>query len=229
MPEKSFDHDEYLAKEVKDALLAQTDSAGIDIQVSAEDGKVRLYGVVDALSHKSAAEEIMRKIPGVRGIDNDITVANEETLSDKDLEGAVAAKLAEVPEYARIGVRVQKGVVTLMGEARSYEDLDGAVRLAEGVPGVREVRSEKVKVGVGEEEDDADVSRTALRLLARMGYDPDQFQVYTADGALHVKGIVPTRTDRSRIKTAMRGIRGVAKLEALLVAEDEMLQDDELH
>lgn len=229
MPEKSFDHDEYLAKEVKDALLAQTDSAGIDIQVSAEDGKVRLYGVVDALSHKSAAEEIMRKIPGVRGIDNDITVANEETLSDKDLEGAVAAKLAGVPEYARIGVRVQKGVVTLMGEARSYEDLDGAVRLAEGVPGVREVRSEKVKVGVGEEEDDADVSRTALRLLARMGYDPDQFQVYTADGALHVKGIVPTRTDRSRIKTAMRGIRGVAKLEALLVAEDEMLQDDELH
>lgn len=229
MPEKSFDHDEYLAKEVKDALLAQTDSAGIDIQVSAEDGKVRLYGVVDALSHKSAAEEIVRKIPGVRGIDNDITVANEETLSDKDLEGAVAAKLAEVPEYARIGVRVQKGVVTLMGEARSYEDLDGAVRLAEGVPGVREVRSEKVKVGVGEEEDDADVSRTALRLLARMGYDPDQFQVYTADGALHVKGIVPTRTDRSRIKTAMRGIRGVAKLEALLVAEDEMLQDDELH
>ena len=229
MPEKSFDHDEYLAKEVKDALLAQTDSAGIDIQESAEDGKVRLYGVVDALSHKSAAEEIVRKIPGVRGIDNDITVANEETLSDKDLEGAVAAKLAEVPEYARIGVRVQKGVVTLMGEARSYEDLDGAVRLAEGVPGVREVRSEKVKVGVGEEEDDADVSRTALRLLARMGYDPDQFQVYTADGALHVKGIVPTRTDRSRIKTAMRGIRGVAKLEALLVAEDEMLQDDELH
>lgn len=229
MPEKSFDHDEYLAKEVKDALLAQTDSAGIDIQVSAEDGKVRLYGVVDALSHKSAAEEIVRKIPGVRGIDNDITVANEETLSDKDLEGAVAAKLAEVPEYARIGVRVQKGVVTLMGEARSYEDLDGAVRLAEGVPGVREVRSEKVKVGVGEEEDDADVSRTALRLLARMGYDPDQFQVYTADGALHVKGIVPTRTDRSRIKTAMRGIRGVAKLEALLVSEDEMLQDDEVH
>lgn len=229
MPEQRFDHDEYLEKEVKDALLAQTDSAGIDIQVSARDGRVRLSGVVDALSHKSAAEEIVRRIPGVRGIDNDITVADEEMRTDRDLEGAVASRLAGVPEYSRLGARVEKGVVTLVGEARTYEELDGAVRLVEGVPGVKEVRSDRVKVGIGEEEDDADVSRTALRLLAQMGYDPDQFQVYTADGVLHVKGIVPGRADRTRIKTAMRGIRGVAKLEALLVSEDEMLQDDEVH
>src|SRR5690606_766106 len=113
MPEQRFDHDEYLEKEVKDALLAQTDSAGIDIQVSARDGRVRLSGVVDALSHKSAAEEIVRRIPGVRGIDNDITVADEEMRTDRDLEGAVASRLAGVPEYSRLGARVEKGVVTL--------------------------------------------------------------------------------------------------------------------
>ena len=55
MPEQTFEHDEQLAKQVKEALLAQTDSAGIDVQVSARDGTVRLHGVVDALSHKSAA------------------------------------------------------------------------------------------------------------------------------------------------------------------------------
>ncbi|OTA42274.1 MAG: hypothetical protein A6D92_00405 [Symbiobacterium thermophilum] len=76
MPEQTFEHDEQLAKQVKEALLAQTDSAGIDVQVSARDGTVRLHGVVDALSHKSAAEEIARRVPGVRRIDNDITVAN---------------------------------------------------------------------------------------------------------------------------------------------------------
>jgi len=229
MPEQTFEHDEQLAKQVKEALLAQTDSAGIDVQVSARDGTVRLHGVVDALSHKSAAEEIARRVPGVRRIDNDITVANEETLSDRDLEDAVSSRLEDVPEYSRIGAQVEKGVVTLMGEARTYEDLEAAVRLVEGVPGVREVRSDQVKVGVGEEEDDADVSRAALRLLGRMGYDPDRFQLYCADGVLHVKGIVPGREDRSRIKAALRGIRGVAKLEALLVAEDEMLADEEVH
>lgn len=230
MPERTFNHDEYLVKEIKDALLARTDSAGIDIKVSAEDGEVRLTGVVDALSHKSAAEDIVRKIPGVRRIENDITVANEETFSDRDLEGTVSARLADVPQYRRIGARVEKGVVTLMGEAGSYRDVEGAARLAEQVPGVREVRPERVKVGVGDEEDDADVSRSALRLLERMGYDPGTFQVYCADGVLHVKGIVPTREDRSRIKTAMHDIRGAAKLEALLVTEEEMLpEDDEVH
>jgi len=229
MPEQRFNHDEYLEKEVKDALLAQTDSAGIEIQVSAQDGKVRLTGVVDALSHKSAAEEIVRKIPGVRRIENDIIVADEEMRGDKDLEETVTSRLAGVPEYSRIGAQVRKGVVTLLGDARTYEDLDGAVRLVEGIPGVREVRPEGVKVGVGEEEDDADVSRAALRLLDQMGYDRDQFQVYCADGVLHVKGIVPAREDRTRIKTALRGIRGVAELEALLVSEDEMLEDDEAH
>ncbi|MEW8978547.1 MAG: BON domain-containing protein [Symbiobacterium sp.] len=229
MSEQTFNHDEHLVREIKDALLAQTDSAGIGIQVSAEDGKVRLTGVVDALSHKSAAEEIVRKIPGVRRIENDITVANEETLSDRDLEGAVAARLAEVPAYSRLGAKVVKGVVTLMGEVRTYDDLEAAARLAEQVPGVREVRSEQVKVGVGEEEDDADVSRTALRRLEEMGYDRDQFQVYCVDGVLHVKGIVATREDRTRIQTALRGLRGVARLEALLVSGDEMLQDDEIH
>lgn len=230
MPERTFNHDKYLVKEIKDALLAQTDSAGIDVKVSAADGEVRLTGVVDALSHKTAAEEIVRKIPGVRRVANDITVAHEETLGDRDLEGAVTARLAEVPEYRRIGARVEKGVVTLMGEADSYGDVEKAARLAESVPGVREVRSERVKVGVGKEEDDADVSRAALRLLERMGYDPGRFQVYCADGVLHVKGIVRTREDRSRIKTAMHDIRGAAKVEALLVTEDEMLPEDrEVH
>ena len=230
MPEqRPFNHDEYLVEEVKNALLSQTDSAGIDVNVAAEDGEVRLTGVVDALSHKTAAEEITRKIPGVRGIENDITVANEETYSDKDLEDFVHERLARMPEYRGIGAKIHKGTVTLMGNAGSYGDVQEAVRLVEGVPGVRAVQAERVKVGVGEREDDADASRSAQRLLNQMGYDADQFQVYCADGVLHVKGLVPTPDDRSRIKTAMHEIQGVAKLEALLVSEDQMLQDDEVH
>lgn len=230
MPDqRPFNHDEYLVQEVKDALLTQTDSAGIDINVSAEGGEVRLTGVVDALSHKTAAEEIARKIPGVRLIENDITVANEETYSDKDLEDFVHERLAGTPEYRGLGAKVRKGTVTLVGNAGSYGDVQEAVRLVEGVPGVRTVEADRVKVGVGEEEDDADASRAALRKLSQMGYDANQFQVYCADGVLHVKGLVPTRDDRSRIKTAMHEIPGVAKLEALLVSEDQMLQDDEVH
>jgi|GEM_PF-1369997 len=227
--QEPFNHDRYLMKEVKDALLTQTDSAGIDIKVSAEDGWVRLYGVVDVLSHRTAAEEIARKIPGVRRIENDITVANEETYSDTDLHRNVTEKLTKLPDYRNIGARVHKGVVTLVGHAGSYGDVAEAVRLCEGVPGVKEVKVLRVKVGEGEKEDDADVSRTAERLLDQMGYNHQLFEVYCDAGVLFVKGLVPTRADKSRIKTEMHKIPGVDKLEALLVPEEDMLEEEEHH
>lgn len=224
-----FVSDRELVSRVKEALMAQTDSAGVDVKVDAEDGWVRLYGVVDTLSQKTAAEEIARRVPGVRRLENDITVASEEPRGDKELLEAITERLSKEPAYQQIGARVHKGVVTLVGHAGSYGDVEEAVRIVESVPGVKEVHVARVKVGEGREEDDADVSRAAEQVLERLGYNSDLFQIYTADGTLFVKGLVPTRADKSRIKTALREIPGVDKLETLLVPEDEMLQDGEVH
>jgi len=214
--------DAHLVERVKDALLSGTESAGIDVQVSGGGGASRLHGVVDALSHKRAAEEIARRVPGVRRVDNDIAVANEETYSDKDIEEALTRKLEGKDETRGIGCRVRRGAVTLVGHAPSQEDVEEAVRLAEDTAGVREVRVERIKVGEGTDEDDAGVSREAIRHLQKMGYDPQQFQVYCDAGVLYLKGFVPTRRDRSRIKAAMHRIPGVHKVDALLVTDDQM-------
>lgn len=214
--------DALLVEEVKDALLRGTESAGIEIKVTAENGNVRLVGVVDALSHKTAAETIARRIPGVQRVHNDITVANEETVSDKGLIETVTQKLVRNPETRNIGCRVHNGVVSLVGHAGSYDDVQTAVRLAEDIAGVKEVRVLRVKVGEGQKEDDADVSRSAERLLDQMGFDHRLFEVYCDAGVLFVKGFVPTGEDRSRIKTAMHTIQGVDKLEALLISNDQV-------
>jgi hyperosmotically inducible protein len=227
MAEKPFNHDAHLIREIKEALHRGTESAALDVQVSAEDGAVRLSGVVDVLSHKRAAEEIVRRIPGVRHIDNDIAVANEEPRSDQQLRHEVTEKLAAHPDFRGIGCEVHKGVVTLVGHAEHRTDIGEAVRLVEGMPGVREVRVERIKVGEGHREDDRDVRIEAERRLEGMGYDVTQFQVYCADGVLHVKGFVPTRADRSRIKTAMHEIPGVNRVESLLVTDDQL--GDEIH
>jgi len=223
--EKTREHqtdDAHLVERVKDALLSDTESAGIDVQVSGGDGTIRLYGVVDALSHKRAAEEIARRVPGVSRVDNDIAVANEETYGDKDIEEALTRKLEGREETRAIGCQVRRGVVTLVGHAPRQEDVEAAVRLAEDTAGVKEVRVERIKVGEDRDEDDADVSREAIRHLRKMGYDPQQFQVYCDAGVLYLKGFVPTRRDRSRIKTAMHRIPGVQKVDALLVTDDQM-------
>jgi hyperosmotically inducible periplasmic protein len=220
--QKPFNNDLDLITQVKNALLTGTESAGIDVRVSAEDGVIRLHGVVDVLSHRRAAEEIARRIPGVTRIENDITIADEEHRTDKDLYHLIGTRLTHRPELRNIGCRVHKGVVTLVGHAGSHDDIEAAVSLVEDTAGVRQVKVQRIKVGEGQKEDDADVSRSAEHLLEEMGYDPTVFEVYSDAGVLFVKGFVPTREDRSRIKTAMHRINGVDKLEALLISADQV-------
>lgn len=219
--QKPFNNDKFLQEQVKNALMSGTESAGIDIKVMVEDGAVRLYGVVDVLSHKTIADDIARQIPGVTRIENDITVANEEPQSDKHLREQITSKFAHRPEFRDMGVRVDNGLVNLVGHAGSYEDVHEAARLVEDVAGVREVKIERVKVGEGQKEDDADVSRIAATMLKSMGYDADQLTIYTDAGTLFVKGFVHNKDDRSRIKTALRKIPGCDKVEALLVTDDQ--------
>jgi osmotically-inducible protein OsmY len=219
--QEPFNYDLDLKDRVKSALMSGTESAGIDVQVSTEDGVVRLHGVVDVLSHRRAAEEIARRIPGVTRIENDITIADEEHKSDKDLYHMIGNRLSHRPELRNIGCRVHKGVVTLVGHAGSHDDIEAAVSLVEDMAGVVDVKIQRIKVGEGQKEDDADVSRNAERLLEQMGYDQTLFEVYCDAGVLFVKGFVPTREDRSRIKTEMHKLDGVDKLEALLVTDDE--------
>lgn len=217
-----FNHDHFLAAECKEALLRGTESAGLEIHVQCNDGFIRLTGVVDVLAHRSAAEDIVRKIPGVKDIENDITVANEETASDKHLEEIIHSKLAHHRTGGQVGAKVHRGVVTLVGHAGTHDDIQSVVKLVEDTPGVREVKLAGIKVGEGREEDDADVARSAQMLLDKLGYDHRQFQVYCDAGVLFVKGFVPTKEDRSRIKIAMHTISGVDKLEAMLITDDQV-------
>lgn len=216
-----FNHDMHLAAECKEALLRGTESAGIEIHVESNDGIIRLTGVVDVLSHRSAAEDIVRRVPGVKDIENDITVANEETASDKDLEDAISRKLAHHRTEGQVGAKVHKGVVTLLGHAGTHADVKSAVKMVEDITGVREVKLAGIKVGEGRDEDDADAATSAQKMLDKMGFDHHQFQVYCDAGVLFVKGFVKNKEDRSRIKTAMHTISGVNKLEATLIPDDE--------
>lgn len=218
--------DRELVTVVKEALLRETESAGIDVQVSATEGGVRLSGVVDVLSHRRAAGEIAHRLLGRGRVENDITVANEEGVSDKALQERVTEALARHDRFRRLGAHVHRGVVTLMGRADRVETVDEAFRMAEGLAGVREVRVEDVHLGAGTEADEAAASAAALHLLEQMGYDPVAFQIYCWEGRLFVKGILPAGADPRQIEGALRRLPGVERVESTLVTADQI---EEIH
>lgn len=67
--------DELLATAVHEALAKDRRVDAQQVRVEAQEGAVRLLGEVDSSREREAAGEIARRVPGVRRVDNELTVA----------------------------------------------------------------------------------------------------------------------------------------------------------
>lgn len=114
------------------------------VEVRSEDGVVELKGTVQDLQQKALAEETVRVLPGVRGVENklDVQLPGRER-GDGWLELKIRGILllrSDVPRTAR--VNVSEGVVTLTGVVEDEKQRELAAALARNVEGVKDVRNE---------------------------------------------------------------------------------------
>ncbi|MBC5763929.1 BON domain-containing protein [Ramlibacter albus] len=109
------------------------------IGVAVEDGVVTLSGSLDSLAEKYAAEKAVRRIAGVRGITNSVTVKGLANAGDirEEIAGALARHAKR--EATHIAVDVDGGVVTLTGEVDSLPEHDAVVGTAFAAKGVSRV------------------------------------------------------------------------------------------
>jgi osmotically-inducible protein OsmY len=124
--------DDELASDVEQALWDDEILRRVDfplLRASVRDGSVTLEGYVVTSAHRRRAEEIVRQVRGVLGVDNRL-------IGDDDLEIAVAQALGRDERTQRhlIRVRSEHGVVHLDGEI-----VPAASAIASAVPGVRQV------------------------------------------------------------------------------------------
>lgn len=112
------------------------------IRARVSDGWVRLEGEVDWNYQRTAAEEAVHRLTGVRGITNLITVlpqvANEDVKTRDDVRAAIEAALkrsAEV-EAEHIVVTTHHANVVLRGRVHSWAERDAAEAAAWAAPGV---------------------------------------------------------------------------------------------
>jgi osmotically-inducible protein OsmY len=114
-----------------------------NITVTVVDGIATLTGTVELYQYQADAERRVLKARGVKAARNLIEVSGRE-ISDKKLQEQLVDRLS----YDRlgfgnmfnaIGVRVDGGVVTLDGHARTYVDRASALALVSTTPGVVDV------------------------------------------------------------------------------------------
>jgi len=111
------------------------------IQSSVSDGWVTLEGEVDYWRERGDAEEAIRRLAGVVGVTNKITV-RKQPIDSEDLreEIELALETRAEREAERLRVEVNDGAVDLFGRVHSWQEKRAVVGSISHAPGVIQVR-----------------------------------------------------------------------------------------
>lgn len=118
--------------------------AAANLKVEVDQGIVVLRGAVESETERETAEQIARAAVGAEHVRNELQALNPERGGGDVLARRVQFELYSTGAFdlSHLQVLSQAGRVRLEGSVRSEAERLLAVRLAEGVPGVREVANE---------------------------------------------------------------------------------------
>ncbi|HET9983674.1 MAG TPA: BON domain-containing protein [Longimicrobiales bacterium] len=142
LPTASERPDPELARAAVDALRWNVLVPVDRIKLKVENGWVTLEGDVDWYYQKEEAERTVRRLVGVRGVTNLITVHARATPTDIKRKIREALERGAQFDASRITVEVEGNRVVLRGTVRSYAEKRDAERAARNAPGVTEVEND---------------------------------------------------------------------------------------
>src|SRR5262249_7934539 len=126
-----------------------------DLSVTNLDGTIQIQGVADLYGSRYFAEQIAKKVDGVKKVDNQVAVTAKE-VSDVDLTGTLSSKIdghIQSTPFDYVGLRVHHGFVELFGEVRDMSLQRDAFDETIWTPGVRDVANkiELASISSGDE------------------------------------------------------------------------------
>jgi osmotically-inducible protein OsmY len=145
-PDGASHTDTDVAKAVRNALVWDVWVPDQRITSTVVKGWVTLSGTVDTWRQRNDADRAIRRLGGVRGITNNITVTPTvtPTVSATHVKDAIETTLErrKQRELDRIHVDVADGVVTLSGPVPTWGEKTSIIGAVEHAPGVRFVEDQ---------------------------------------------------------------------------------------
>jgi len=123
------------------ALIDKTNGLkdyGIKAQV--QKGELHLMGLVDTLHERRQLQELVSRVPGIRSIENGVTISTDGQINDGEVTAEVYEELETYNVNLRnIGAESHGGTIYLRGRSDSVEEIQNAIEAASRARGVRDV------------------------------------------------------------------------------------------
>lgn len=113
------------------------------------DGIARITGVVDTLSEKRYAAELVSAVQGISQVENSISISTDGRITDTGVEMEVAEEIALDDRVRTIpAIQVERGRVTLTGTVSSEEERLAMIEAASRARGVTDI-SDNLRIDYG--------------------------------------------------------------------------------
>jgi osmotically-inducible protein OsmY len=182
-----------------------------DIAVAVREGVITLAGFVDSFLDKWKGERVASRVKGVKAVVNDLEVRlpTSSQRADPDIARAVLDALkwnVWVPDD-RVRVKIEKGWVTLEGEADWYYEREEAERAARRITGLRGITN---LITVRSRPTPSDVKQRIKDALERgADFDADRITVEVEAEKVVLRGTVRAYTEKRDAERAARNAPGV--------------------
>lgn len=128
-----------IARDAVAALKSELPISHDKIKIIVKNGWIALEGAAEWQYQKTAAESAVRKVKGVKGVTNVITVKPKVQPTDIQRKIQEAFKRNAEVDANRITVEANGGEVILKGTVRSWIEREEAERVAWSAPGITHV------------------------------------------------------------------------------------------
>jgi osmotically-inducible protein OsmY len=201
------------------------------IKTVSKDGAVTLTGTVAEANHKSLAEDTVEGLPGVKSVDNQLTVKGETHAEHSDGWLGMKVKTALLfhrnVSAGKTDVNVRDGIVTLSGEASSIAQKELTTEYAKDVDGVKSVKNDMTlaparaqtekttvtTITTGEKIDDASITaQVKSSLMSHRSTSALKTKVSTSEGAVTLSGIAKNAAEKSLVTKLVTDIDGVSSV-----------------